>query len=115
MQKATGFEQPVASSACLRWRYTAGGPTGQAAVSRQTVIGLPALGLVFSRWNVTVSGLIVPLNYALGTLFQVTPADYTPSLIEWGVIIGVLGYVMLLFTVAVYFLPIFEYDDGEAH
>jgi molybdopterin-containing oxidoreductase family membrane subunit len=84
---------------------------------RALVVGafLAALGLVFSRWNVTVSGLIVPLNYALGTLFQVSPADYFPSLIEWGVIIGVLGYVMLLFTVAVYFLPIFEYEDGEAH
>ncbi len=84
---------------------------------RALVVGafLAALGLVFSRWNVTVSGLIVPLNYALGTLFEVSPADYSPSLIEWGVIIGVLGYVMLLFTVAVYFLPIFEYEDEKAH
>ncbi|MFA9406147.1 MAG: NrfD/PsrC family molybdoenzyme membrane anchor subunit [Anaerolineales bacterium] len=76
---------------------------------------LAALGLVFSRWNVTVSGLIVPLTYALGTLFQVPPAEYSPSLVEWGVAVGVLGYVMLLFTVAVYFLPIFEYKDETGH
>ena len=76
---------------------------------------LAALGLVFSRWNVTVSGLIVPLTYALGTLFQVPPADYFPSLVEWGIAVGVLGYVMLLFTVAVYFLPIFGYKDEPGY
>jgi molybdopterin-containing oxidoreductase family membrane subunit len=84
---------------------------------RALVVGafLAALGLVFNRWNVTVSGLIVPLTYSLGTLFQVPPSEYSPALVEWGIAVGILGYIMLLFTAAVYFLPIFEFEEDPAH
>jgi len=70
-----------------------------------------AVGIVVNRWIVTVSGLIVPLDYSPGVEFQLDPGVYTPSLVEWGIAVGVLGYALLLFTLAIRFLPIFK--NGE--
>jgi Ni/Fe-hydrogenase subunit HybB-like protein len=72
--------------------------------------GLAALGIVFNRWNVTVSGLIVPLSYSPGIEYQLDPGVYSPSLVEWGVVIGVIGYALLAFTLAIRFLPIFRQE-----
>jgi molybdopterin-containing oxidoreductase family membrane subunit len=70
-----------------------------------------AIGILANRWNVTVSGLIVPLDYSPGVEFQLNPGTYTPSLVEWGIVLGVIGYALLFFTLAVRFLPIFH--NGE--
>ncbi len=67
-----------------------------------------ALGILFNRWNVTVSGLIVPLDFSPGTAFQLEASPYLPSLAEWGVVIGVVGYVLLAFTMGVRLLPMFN-------
>jgi Ni/Fe-hydrogenase subunit HybB-like protein len=72
--------------------------------------GLAALGIVFNRWNITVSGLIVPLSYSPGIEYQLDPGVYSPSLVEWGVVIGVIGYALLTFTLAIRFLPIFRQE-----
>jgi molybdopterin-containing oxidoreductase family membrane subunit len=72
--------------------------------------GLAALGIVFNRWNVTVSGLVVPLTYSPGTLFQPSPAPYTPNLVEWGIAAGVVGYALAMLTLGVRFLPLFPKD-----
>ena len=69
---------------------------------------LAAIGVLFNRWNVTVSGLIVPLNYSPGVEYQLDPGTYAPTLVEWGVALGVLGYALILFTLAIRFLPIFQ-------
>ena len=69
---------------------------------------LAALGLVINRWNVTVSGLIVPLTYSPGAGVQLLPGSYTPSLTEWGVAIGVVGYALLAITLGVWLLPLFK-------
>ena len=70
--------------------------------------GLAMLGVVFNRWNVTVSGLVVPLAYSPGTLVQAQPQPYVPNLVEWGVAMGVVGYALLAFTLGVRFLPLFS-------
>jgi len=70
-----------------------------------------AVGIVVNRWIVTVSGLIVPLDYSPGVEFQLDPGVYTPSLVEWGIVLGVMGYALLFFTLAVRFLPIFSNEE----
>jgi Ni/Fe-hydrogenase subunit HybB-like protein len=36
------------------------------------------------------------------------PQAYAPSLAEWGIVLGVVGYALLMFTLGVRFLPLFE-------
>lgn len=72
-----------------------------------------AAGIVINRWNVTVSGLVVPLSYSPGTEYVLPPVSYLPSLAEWGIAIGVIGYIFLLITLGVRFLPLF--DRKEQH
>ena len=70
---------------------------------------LATAGIVFHRWNVTVSGLVVPQAYMPGVLTQAAPQAYAPSLAEWGVALGVVGYALLMFTLGVRFLPLFNH------
>jgi molybdopterin-containing oxidoreductase family membrane subunit len=69
---------------------------------------LAALGVVINRWNVTVSGLIVPLSYSPGVGIQLEPGSYTPSLTEWGVAVGVVGFALLSFTLGAGLLRLFK-------
>lgn len=64
-------------------------------------------GIFFNRWNVTVTGLTVSMDFSPGTIFQIPPSAYTPNLAEWGIAIGVAGYVLLMVTLGVKFLPLF--------
>ena len=66
-----------------------------------------ALGVAINRWNVTVSGLVVPLSYSPGTQYQPPVGVYWPSLAEWGIVVGVIGYALLFFPLGVRFLPLF--------
>lgn len=78
--------------------------------------GLLAIGgVIANRWNVTLSGLVVPMDWSPGAanLFAVQP--YTPSLAEWGVAIGVLGYALTMFTLGLRFLPLFNHDTHGEH
>jgi len=69
--------------------------------------GFAVLGVIVNRWNVTVSGLFVPLSYSPGTLYQLEPGRYFPSLVEWGIALGIIGYALLMLTLGVRYLPIF--------
>ena len=71
-------------------------------------------GIIINRWNVTVSGLFVPLSYSPGTLYQVEPGRYFPSVIEWGIAAGIIGYAMLMLTIGVRYLPLFEERQEHA-
>lgn len=71
-------------------------------------------GIIASRWNVTVSGLTVPLAYAPGVEYHAPAGSYWPSLAEWGIAVGVLGYALLLLTLGLRYLPLFKSGD-EAH
>jgi molybdopterin-containing oxidoreductase family membrane subunit len=75
--------------------------------------GLAMLGIVFNRWNVTVSGLVVPLAYSPGTLYQPMPAAYVPNLTEWGIAAGVAGYALAMLTLGIRFLPLFPKNAEE--
>lgn len=72
---------------------------------------LAVAGIVFNRWNVTVTGLFVPLSYSPGTLYQIEPGYYWPALVEWGVVIGIVGYALMMMTLGVRFLPLFNHQD----
>ena len=69
---------------------------------------LAMVGVIFNRWNVTVSGLVVPLDYAPGVgPALVLPQPYLPNLTEWAIVLGVVGYALTLLTLGVRFLPLF--------
>jgi len=69
---------------------------------------MAVLGIVFNRWNTTVTGLFVPLSYSPGTLYQSPVGTYSPNLVEWGIAIGIIGYALLMITLGVRFLPLFD-------
>jgi menaquinone reductase, integral membrane subunit len=69
---------------------------------------LAMVGVIFNRWNVTVSGLVVPLDYAPGVgPALILPQPYFPNLTEWAIVLGVVGYALALLTLGVRFLPLF--------
>jgi molybdopterin-containing oxidoreductase family membrane subunit len=71
------------------------------------------IGIVVNRWNVTVSGLTVPLSYSPGVGFQAAAGSYWPSLAEWGIAVGVIGYALLMLTLGLRFLPLFKSAQSE--
>jgi molybdopterin-containing oxidoreductase family membrane subunit len=74
---------------------------------------LAIIGIIVNRWNVTLSGLIVPLDWSpvVADLFPIN--TYQPSVVEWGVGIGVMAYALLMFTLGLRFLPLFPNHKNE--
>ncbi len=70
-------------------------------------LGLAVMGLVVNRWNVTLSGLVVPPQWSPGVLGNVVAATYFPSPTEIAVTVGILGYALLAFTLGVRHLPLY--------
>ena len=52
------------------------------------------IGIIINRWDVTVSGLFVPLAYSPGTQYVLPAGNYFPNLTEWGVAMGIIGYAL---------------------
>ncbi|MFN2104286.1 MAG: NrfD/PsrC family molybdoenzyme membrane anchor subunit [Candidatus Promineifilaceae bacterium] len=78
--------------------------------------GLAVFGLVVNRWNVTLSGLVVPPVWSPGRLGQVVVYTYFPSLVEIAVTIGIIGYGFLMFTLGVRHLPLYpKIEEEDAH
>jgi len=71
-------------------------------------LGLIVMAVVVNRWNVTLSGLVVPPEWSPGVLGGVLAASYFPTWTEVAVSIGILGYGLLAFTLGVKYLPIFR-------
>jgi len=69
---------------------------------------LAVIGVVVNRWNVTVSGLFVPVSYSPGTQYILPPGTYFPNLVEWGIALGIIGYALGMLTLGVKVLPLFE-------
>jgi Ni/Fe-hydrogenase subunit HybB-like protein len=69
------------------------------------------LGIIFNRWNTTVSGLTIPVQYSPGVASVVEPGKYFPAWPEWGIALGIIGYALLLLTLGVRFLPLFVDKD----
>lgn len=76
---------------------------------------LAILGTLVNRWNVTLSGLIVPLDWSPGVANIFAVNTYFPSMVEWGVGIGVAGYVLMMFTIGLRFFPLFPSDEETHH
>jgi molybdopterin-containing oxidoreductase family membrane subunit len=74
---------------------------------------LAVMGIVVNRWNVTVSGLTVPLSYSPGQLYTAPVGQYFPNLTEWGILSLIIGYALLLMTLGVMFLPLFPKDKAQ--
>lgn len=70
--------------------------------------GLAVVGVIVNRWNVTVSGLYIPLDYSPGTLYAPDLVRYFPNLVEWGIALGIVGYVLLMITLGLRYLPLFK-------
>jgi Ni/Fe-hydrogenase subunit HybB-like protein len=76
--------------------------------------GLAVIGVIINRWNVTVSGLFVPLAYSPGVLYKLPPGRYFPNLPEWGIACLIIGYGLLMLTLGFKFLPLFEKEEEHA-
>jgi molybdopterin-containing oxidoreductase family membrane subunit len=76
-------------------------------------LALIVFGVVINRWNVTLSGLVVPPEWSPGVLGGVLAASYFPSWTEVAVSTGVLGYGLLAFTLGVKYLPIYSHREGH--
>ncbi len=80
------------------------------------VAGLLAIvGIVVNRWNVTLSGLVVPMDWSPGAAELFPVREYVPALSEWGVAIGVLGYALIMLTLGLKFLPLFPKGHEKGH
>ena len=75
---------------------------------------LSAFGLVVYRWNMTLSGLVVPLDWSPGVAEAFPIAHYTPSVAEWGVALAVLAYWLLIWSLAVRFLHLYPLAEEPA-
>ena len=64
-------------------------------------------GLVINRWNMTLSGFVIPLDWSPGVRDIFPINQYQPALVEWGVAIGIIGYSWIAFTLGVRFLRLY--------
>ncbi|MFN8378152.1 MAG: NrfD/PsrC family molybdoenzyme membrane anchor subunit [Anaerolineae bacterium] len=64
-------------------------------------------GLVINRWNMTLAGFVIPLDWSPGVLDVFPVNTYFPSLVEWGVALGVVSYAGMVFTLGVRFLTLY--------
>ena len=64
-------------------------------------------GLVINRWNMTLSGFVIPLDWSPGVRDVFTVNQYQPSLVEWGVAIGIVAYSWLAFSLGMRFLNLY--------
>jgi molybdopterin-containing oxidoreductase family membrane subunit len=85
--------------------------------------GIGIVGIFVHRLNLVLNGLSVPnLKLPPGLPAGVPQAGssfsmyywYVPTIVEWLIVLGVLAFGALLFTVAVWYLPL-EEQGGHAH
>jgi Ni/Fe-hydrogenase subunit HybB-like protein len=68
---------------------------------------LATFGLLLNRWSTALSGLVATTFYALNNP-QITWNAYFPSWVEWLMVLGVVAYALLAYTLGVRLLPIFQ-------
>jgi Ni/Fe-hydrogenase subunit HybB-like protein len=71
---------------------------------------LAVIGIVVTRWNVTLSGLIVPMDWSPGVAEVFAVNAYRPSWIEWGIASLVVGYILMAYTLGLRYLNFFSDD-----
>ncbi|MBK8026775.1 MAG: polysulfide reductase NrfD [Chloroflexi bacterium] len=70
-------------------------------------------GLVINRWNMTLSGFVIPLDWSPGERDVFPINSYTPALVEWGVALGIVCYSWLGFSLGARFLKL--YPQARPH
>ncbi len=77
------------------------------------------VGLVINRWNMTLSGFVIPLDWSPGVGYEFPINLYFPSLVEWGVALFIVCYAGMMFTLGVRLLrlypeaqPLLEPDES---
>jgi menaquinone reductase, integral membrane subunit len=71
-------------------------------------LGLIVFGVIVNRWNVTLSGLVVPPDWSPGIFGNVVAVSYFPTMLEIAVGLGIVAYALLSFTLGVRYLPLFR-------
>lgn len=74
---------------------------------------LAVVGVIVYRWNMTLAGFVVPLDWSPGVLLNQPVATYTPSLVEWGVGLGIVSYWLLAWSLAARFLNLYPEADRD--
>ena len=72
-------------------------------------------GLVINRWNMTLSGFVIPLDWSPGVRDIFPINTYEPALVEWGVAIGIVAYSWFVFTLGVRFLNLYPGIGSHEH
>jgi Ni/Fe-hydrogenase subunit HybB-like protein len=85
-------------------------PTRRSDRAVMIALSLIVVGVVVNRWNVTLSGLVVPPDWSPGVLGSVVAASYFPTVIEILVAGGVLAYGLLGFTLGARYLPLYAQE-----
>ena len=75
---------------------------------RMVALLLVVGGVVAFRWDVNLSGFLVVVSYLPG-IPTVTYASYTPSLIEFGAALGVIGFGLTAFSLGVRYLKVVDH------
>jgi formate dehydrogenase iron-sulfur subunit len=77
--------------------------------TRQSVLFFGALltmlGIVFNRVNVVLLGMTLK-----GSMPQISPETYSPTIIEWGLSIGLIAATIFLFGLAARLVPVLPKD-----
>jgi len=75
------------------------------------------VGVVINRWNMTLSGFVVPLDWLPGER-SLPPNTYVPNLVEYLVAAGIVAYSWLFFSLGVRFINLYPeskpLDNGDA-
>ncbi len=88
------------------WLYW---PPGPETCAPRTVLrsAVCALGVIFNRINVVLWAMDLR-----GAMPQNAPEPYTPSLVEWGISIGLIAAAMFLFGLGVRLFPVLPVEDA---
>ncbi|MBN1964820.1 MAG: polysulfide reductase NrfD [Anaerolineae bacterium] len=70
---------------------------------------LSVLGVVVFRWNMTLAGFVVPMDWSPGVADTFPVASYTPALVEWLVGMGIIAYSWLAWSLGARFLRLYPY------
>ena len=73
-----------------------------------SALAMVVLGVIVNRWNITLSGLVAPPEWSPGVLGNTVAVSYFPSLIEIGLVLGIIAYFLLSFTLGARYLSIYH-------
>jgi len=71
---------------------------------------LTTAGIVFNRMNVVLFAM-----HLKGSMPQISPETYRPTVIEWGISIGLIAATIFLFGLAARLMPVLPKEEVAAH